>query len=130
MQWLLVALGGAVGTVFRFALAKAAAEVSVTRVGWFPWGTFTANLCGSFLLGLIFVAGEGKTILGVDARVVLGTGVMGGFTTYSTFNLETLRTFEQGQLGRGLAYIAATLVCCLLGGLGGLALGRFLAPAR
>jgi len=89
-----------------------------------PWGTLTANLLGSMLLGFIASRATGRTFMGADLQSVLGVGVMGGFTTYSSFNLETIRLFEEFGLGRAALYVGLTLACCLLGGLAGLALGR------
>lgn len=122
MNWLLVAAGGAVGTLCRYGLARLGMRLA--GESWFPWGTFAANVLGSFLLGVVFVAAEGRSVLGVDARLVLGTGVMGGFTTYSSFNLEALKLLTESGLGKGGAYLAGTLVCCLGAGAVGLAAGR------
>ncbi len=124
MTWLWIAIGGALGTLLRFALARA----GVGHPAWhgLPVATLAANLLGSTLLGVIYVAGEGRTIFGEDVRLVLGTGVMGGLTTYSTFNLEALRLAEEGELGRALGYVALTLVACAAGGYAGLAIGRAL----
>jgi len=127
VRLLLIALGGALGTSLRYGVGKLSAE-QAAGAGWFPSGTFAVNLLGSLLLGLLFVLGEGRSLLGVDLRLVLGTGLMGGFTTYSSFNLETLRLLEAGQTGRALLYVAITLGSCLVGGALGLALGRQLQP--
>ena len=118
MHWLLIAAGGALGTLMRYAIA----ELSGERLShaWFPTPTFLANAAGSFLLIWIMVHLEGRELLGVDLRLVLGTGVMGGFTTFSTFNYETLRLLEDGHYARVVVYIAATLATCLL--FGGVAL--------
>jgi fluoride exporter len=123
MAWIAVAVGGALGSMLRYALGLLAATVG--GPDW-PFGTFGANVLGSFGLGLLFVLGEDHTLLGVDSRLLLGTGAMGGFTTYSTFNLEILRYAQEGMALRALAYGAATVLVCLLAGLGGLALGRAL----
>ncbi|MAQ19834.1 MAG: fluoride efflux transporter CrcB [Sandaracinus sp.] len=126
MQWLLIALGGAAGTLLRYGLAVGTEKwVSGERLP-FPVATFAANVLGSFLLGAILVWGEGRTIAGVDARLVLGTGAMGGFTTYSSFDIETLKLFEAGHTGRALLYVGATVLVCLLSGWAGLRLGRAL----
>lgn len=123
MTWLWVALGGAAGSALRYGTDRLV--VGVGGPSW-PFGTFTVNVLGSLLLGLLFVAGEGRTMLGVDLRVVLGTGAMGGFTTYSTFNLETLRMLSAGQYGKALGYVGLTLGLCLAAGALGIYLGRAL----
>lgn len=120
---LLVALGGAVGTSLRYGVGLGVARWLGTA---FPFGTLVANVLGSFLLGLLMEAAPERPIFGVEARLVLGTGMMGGFTTYSSFNLETLRLAEQGEWGRCGLYLGATLVVCLLAGLGGIWLARSL----
>ena len=121
MAWLLVPLGGAIGTAMRYALALLGQRL--WGDAWFPGGTFAANVLGSFLLGVVFVWGEGRTLAQVDARLVLGTGVMGGFTTYSSFNLELVKLLGEAPLRAG-AYLVATVGACLLAGLAGVALAR------
>jgi CrcB protein len=120
---LLIALGGALGTLLRWGTGLA-----IARESWpdFPWGTFTVNVVGSFALGLVAEALGERRMLGTEVRLFLGTGVLGGFTTYSSFNLETLRMLERGDHGKAALYVAATVVVCLLAGAGGLALGRAL----
>ena len=117
----LVALGGALGTALRYGLG-----LGLTR--WLgpglPVGTLVANVLGSFLLGLVMEAAGERQIVGAPAKLVLGTGVLGGFTTYSSFNLETLRLAEQGAYGRAGLYLALTVAVCLAAGLGGVALAR------
>jgi len=118
---LLIALGGAVGTSLRYGIG-----VGMTR--WlgssFPFGTLAANIAGSFLLGVVMETVGDRQVVGVPWRLVLGTGVMGGFTTYSSFNLETLRLAEQGAWGRAGLYLGLTVLACLLAGLGGIFLAR------
>lgn len=122
---LLIAVGGAIGTALRYGLAEG-------MVRWlgrgFPYGTLAANVIGSFLLGVVMESVGEREVLGVPLRLVLGTGVMGGFTTYSSFNLETIRLAEQGAWGRAGLYLAATLVVCVLAGLAGVALARSIRP--
>jgi len=121
VAYLLVALGGALGATMRYGINIWSG--SAFGPGW-PWGTLIANAVGSFALGVVMELGTGRTIYGVDARVPLGVGVLGGFTTYSSFNLEVLRYWEQGQLGRAGGYAIGMFALCLVCGLAGLALAR------
>lgn len=120
---LLIALGGAVGTSLRYGIA-------VGMLKWlgsaFPFGTLMANVLGSFLLGVVMESVGDRELAGVRLDLILGTGVMGGFTTYSSFNLETIRLAEQGAWGRAGLYVGVTLIVCLLAGVGGVALARSL----
>jgi fluoride exporter len=125
-RFLWICLGGALGTGARYLLS-----------GWllravgpaFPVGTLAVNVVGSFLLGFLMQVATTTELLGPTLRLTLTTGVMGGFTTYSTFNYETLRYFEDGAVGMGALNIAATLGGCLFAGLLGLAAGRAFAGA-
>ena len=120
---LFVFIGGGFGSLLRFALALADRAWLGTA---FPAGTLAANLLGSFLLG--FLARYSLNLHGVSTEVRLGltTGLCGGFTTYSTFNLETLHLFEQGRVSLAALYVVATLALCIGGGLAGFALARAL----
>ena len=113
MTWLLVVLGGMVGAPLRYLL-----DLRLTaRLGpGFPIGTLAANVGGCLLLGL--VAGTG---LASDspAYVLLGTGVAGAMSTYSTFAFETVRLAEEGMAGRAVAYPLVSVVV----GLGALLVG-------
>ncbi len=120
MSFLFVALGGALGSVARHLVSLAYARVAPAAwmAAW-PLGTFTVNALGSFALGWLSHWATGRTILGADARLFLGTGLLGGFTTYSSFNQETLRMMHSGEALRAALYVAAmTLVCILAGALG------------
>ena len=110
---LLVCLGGAIGTGARYLVATTAPRFFGSS---FPFGTLAVNLLGSFCLGAIMHVGLTTTLLSPTMRIVLSTGVMGGFTTYSTFNYETLEFLREGALGLAGLNVAATLVLCLLGG--------------
>lgn len=120
MTVFLVALGGALGTVLRYAANVACTE----RFGPdFPYATLAVNMIGSGLLGFFSQILASRAIAGVPLALVVGTGVLGGFTTYSSFNLETLRMLQHGQIGRALFYASLTFVTCLSFGALGLALG-------
>lgn len=116
MTVLFVALGGALGTVLRYAVNVFCAE----RFGLgFPYATLAVNTFGSCALGFLSQILAEKALVGVPLALVVGTGVLGGFTTYSSFNLETMRMLQAGQVGRALAYASLTFVTCLgLGALG------------
>ncbi len=120
---LLIALGGAFGTALRYGVG-----LGMTR--WigaaFPWGTLVANVLGSFCLGVVMEAAGQRELLGVSLKLIVGTGMMGGFTTYSSFNLETIRLAEQGAWGRAGAYLGVTVVTCFVAGFSGVALARTL----
>ena len=116
-----IALGGAVGTLMRYGLTIGLARSLGTAL---PYGTLAANVVGSFLLGVVAQAFAGASAGDTDFRLILGIGVMGGFTTYSSFNLEPLRMLEQGDVAKALGYMLGMAVVCLLAGLAGLALGR------
>jgi fluoride exporter len=114
MTYLWVALGGALGSVARYACSTGAAR-------WlgagFPYGTLFVNLAGSFAIGVLaaLVAPDGRPLLGTDARAFLLVGVLGGFTTFSSFSLETLELARGGALGAAVANVALSLVLCLFG---------------
>jgi CrcB protein len=122
-RFLLVCLGGAVGSGARYLIALTAPRVLGTA---FPWATLIVNVAGSFLLGAIMHLGLTTTALSPTLRLVLTTGVMGGFTTYSTFNYETMELMRGGTYGMAGLNVAATLLLCLLGGALGVAAARWL----
>jgi CrcB protein len=117
----LVCLGGAIGTGARYLIATMAPRLFGTS---FPYGTLAVNLIGSFCLGAIMHVGLTTTVISPTMRVVLATGVMGGFTTYSTFNYETLELLREGAVGLAGLNVATTVVLCLLGGAMGASLAR------
>jgi len=115
---LLIALGGAVGAVGRH-LANVLA-VRIVGAG-FPWGTLAVNVVGSFLLGWL-LAGEPRATS--DLRLLVGTGALGAFTTWSAFSVETVRLAQQVGPAAALANVAAQLALGLLAAALGLAVGR------
>lgn len=117
-----VALGGAAGSCLRYWVSLVLGPLTVGQ--GFPWATLTANVLGSLGLGLVFVLGEDRTLLGADVRLLLGTGVMGGFTTYSAFNLESIGLMQSGAWGRAVLYMGGTVLVCLLAGAVGIIVGR------
>jgi CrcB protein len=120
---LLVALGGAVGSVARYLLA-----------GWFqamigsrlPAGTLLVNLIGSFVLGLVMALSLDRGAINPEVRILLGAGFCGGFTTMSAFGYETVALVQYGSITTAFAYIAWTLVTCIGAAWAGLVVGRIL----
>ena len=114
MTYLWVALGGALGSVARYACTGAALR-------WlgagFPYGTLFVNVSGSFAIGMLaaLVASDGRPLLSPDARAFVLVGVLGGFTTFSSFSLETLNLVRSGALGAASANVALSVVLCLCG---------------
>lgn len=117
LRLVLVALGGAVGTAARYGLALALAQRSPSVA------IVAVNVLGSFMLGALAQASRALS-LGETTYVVLGVGVLGGFTTYSSFNQDTLRLLHDGALGKAMAYAGVTLFGCLLASEGGAAFAR------
>jgi CrcB protein len=116
LGWVSIASGGAIGSVSRYAVDVWIGEPAG---GTWPWATFTVNLLGCLLIGLLLgrIAADGRW---QAWRPFLGIGVLGGFTTYSAFAVETVDLVGEGAWWLGLAYVAASLV----GGLAAVAAGE------
>ncbi|HEX9051421.1 MAG TPA: CrcB family protein [Anaeromyxobacter sp.] len=116
---LLVCAGGAIGAGARYLVSSwAALQLGAD----FPRGTLIVNVTGSFVLAFIVSLRPG--IVSPDLRLFLGAGIMGGYTTYSSFNTETLALLEGGSPGLAAANLALTVAGCLAAGLAGFAAGR------
>lgn len=116
---LLVGLGAALGGILRYF-----AGVYLSRADW-PWGTIFVNLVGSFLVAVIMFSAMSRGLFGPDARVFLVTGVLGGFTTMSSFAYETAAFVDDGEMLRAFAYASLTFV----GSLAMVFAGRFVVQA-
>ena len=119
---ILVGLAAALGAVSRYVVDQAVANKWESA---FPWGTWVINVTGSFILGLLtgFALHHG---LSAHVVSVLGTGVCGGYTTFSTFNFETVRLAEGGSLVGAVGNIAGSIVAGLLAAAAGLGLALVL----
>ncbi len=122
-RFLWVCLGGAAGTGARYLIAG---WVLTLLGASFPWGTLAVNVFGSFLIGGIMHVGLTTQVLSPAARLALTTGVMGGFTTYSAFNYESLKYFQDGAWLLGFVNIFAMVAACLAAGAAGLSAARLL----
>jgi CrcB protein len=104
-----VAAGGALGAAARYGLSAAWPH----RPGTFPWATFVTNVSGCLLIGVLMVLMTEVWAAHRLLRPFLGTGVLGGYTTFSTYSVDTQRLVVAGATGTGLVYLAATLVGAL-----------------
>jgi CrcB protein len=107
-----VALGGALGSVARFWVAEAV----VLRYGaGFPWGTILVNVTGSFIIGFFgtWTGPEGRLAVDPDARIFVMVGICGGYTTFSSFSLQTLELARAGEWLPAGANILYSVVICL-----------------
>ena len=119
MMWLAIALGGAVGSVLRYAVALVMQNVSVD----FPYGTLTINVTGSLVLGFLtrFLL---PTTVSPELRAALTIGVCGGYTTFSTFSYEAAALMEGGHVGRAAIYAVLSAVLSVGAMFAGFALAR------
>lgn len=124
MTWLWIALGSAIGGAGRYWASGLVAE----RVGAvFPWGTITVNVVGSFIIGFVatLTGPDGRLLVHPDARQFVMLGVCGGFTTFSSFSLQTLTLLRDGEWLLAAANIALSVAACLIA----VVLGHFAAAA-
>ena len=106
-QLLMVALGGGIGAALRYMTSE-----WISNDG-FPWATLCVNLVGSFLMGALAI-GLVESVISKDLALLLGTGLLGGFTTMSAFSVETIRMLEQQEIGLAAGYVGATMMLCPL----------------
>ena len=121
MKWLLVFVGGGIGAMLRVA---AALWVEQRVAPPFPWGTLVVNLSGCFAIGLIATLADERSLVSPPARLFLVAGVLGGYTTFSTFGLETWRLLAEGHAPGALAYMGASLAGGLVAVVAGVLIGR------
>ncbi len=112
MSLLAVAAGGAIGSLCRYGVGNLVS---------FPFGTISVNIVGSFLIGVLFT-----TVQDNQTRLLLITGVLGGFTTFSTFSLEALILWQQGQTLYAVLYVLASVCVSIAAVFSGYYLGKFL----
>lgn len=118
---LLVAAGGAVGASLRHLSGIAAIRLLGTD---FPWGTAFVNVIGSFLMGLFVEALARRFGVTSEVRLFVATGLLGGFTTFSSFSLDVAVLFERGATGLAFLYVAGSVLLGIAGLFAGMALGR------
>jgi CrcB protein len=111
-SYLWVALGGALGSMARFWLSTVMAALTGPR---FPWGTLLINVVGSFVIGWFgaLTMADGRLAVPGDIRLFVLVGICGGFTTFSSFSLQTLELLNGGEVLPAAFYVVASVVLCL-----------------
>jgi CrcB protein len=124
---LLIAVGGAIGTMARYL-------TSLVAVRWFgsefPYGTLIVNLSGAFVIGLVQELGTESAMVSDNTRLFLTTGIMGGLTTYSAFSYETVRLMEANAWASAWINVVVTTAMCLGLCFLGIAVGRLVLSMR
>jgi len=110
--YIAIAIGGTLGCFARYAMTGL---IEFLFGRGFPFATLSINILGSFLMGFLFVATLERLTISPHVRIGVLTGFLGGFTTFSTFAMETLLLAERGEVGKGLLYVALSLMLGLLG---------------
>ncbi len=118
---MLLFVGGGIGTIFRYQLSGLVQDQLGSA---FPWGTFVVNVTGCLAIGLFATLADERGMLGSPARLFLMVGVTGGYTTFSTFGLETWRLLQAGEFAPAFANAAGSVVVGLIGLFIGVFLGR------
>jgi len=108
---LYVGAGGALGAMARFLMAG---WVQRAAGGAFPWGTLSVNVAGAFAMGVVVALAMKAASFPADLRVFLTSGVLGGFTTFSAFSVETALMIEKGDFLNATLYIAASVILTVL----------------
>ena len=117
MNYLVIVLGGALGSMLRFGLGSLI-DSNVQKTGYlFPWGTIVVNITGCFVIGFIYTisTGEGRLLLSPLTRNFITIGILGGYTTFSSFSLQTLTLAQSGQGWSAAANVLLSVVLCLVG---------------
>ena len=120
-QLIFIAAGGAIGAVFRFLVSNAI-HGFMSRA--FAYGTLTVNVLGSFVMGLSYVMLIERLRISPEWRALIIVGLLGAFTTFSTFSMETLVLIENSEISKALLNVFLSVLLCIMGSWIGLILGR------
>ncbi|HTC49033.1 MAG TPA: fluoride efflux transporter CrcB [Candidatus Aquilonibacter sp.] len=112
MKYLMVAIGGALGSVLRFWLGSYIGGRLGSR---FPYGTFAVNMTGSFLIGMVLTVLAEKTQWSMNWRYLIAIGFIGGYTTFSAFEYETFRLFQDGEMRSAMLNVTLSVVIGFVG---------------
>ena len=129
LTYLYIAIGGAIGTVGRYALSSSVAR---TTQEVFPWGTLVVNISGCFVIGLfaMLTGPDGRIMVAPDFRQFFMVGICGGYTTFSSFSLQTLALARDGDMTRAAANVLGSMLFCLVGVYLGSVLGAAINQAK
>lgn len=119
----LVFIGGGIGAVFRYLLSGWVYKIIGTD---FPYGTLAVNVIGCFVIGLFLTMAEDKFLISPSFRIFFAIGILGGFTTFSTFSFETIELLKDGAFAIGLLNITASIVIGLTATWVGTIVGRII----
>ena len=111
MNWLAVAIGGALGSVARYALSSWIFDITSHK---FPYATLIVNVAGSFVMGILFVVVVERAALPAEMRSLLMIGFIGAFTTLSAFSLDALGLWQNGHVLMSVIYMITTVILCLV----------------
>lgn len=111
MNFILVALGGAIGSMLRYGVGLLCLRGAATTS--FPWATLSVNLLGGLLIGIMTGLLATLSVSSQETRLLMVVGVLGGFTTFSAFSLDAVLLFEKGQTATALLYILASVIGAL-----------------
>lgn len=106
-----VILGGALGSVLRFLLSRSVNEILPKN---YPWGIWVVNLLGCLLIGVVAALFMHKFVTSVFSRTFVMVGVLGGFTTFSSFSLDTFSLFQEGEVAKALIYASSTVFISII----------------
>ena len=120
-QTLSIAAGGAIGALLRFWVSTGVYQVLGRG---FPYGTLAVNVIGSLIMGLLYVLMLERMTVGPELRGALLVGLLGAFTTFSTFSIETLNLVEQADYLKALLNVLVSVLACLVAAWVGVTLGR------
>ncbi|MBI4665630.1 MAG: fluoride efflux transporter CrcB [Nitrospinae bacterium] len=120
-QYMAVALGGAIGSSLRYFVSGAVYEKFGAA---FPYGTLAVNIIGCFFIGLLMEMAEARFTMPPQIKLLLTVGVLGGFTTFSTFSFETLALMRDGMAMKAAVNIIGTVAICLTASWAGMVAGR------
>ena len=118
LNYLFIGIGGALGSMLRFGVGSLIDGALSKGTGpIFPWGTIIVNITGCFIIGFVFTisTAEGRLLISPLTRNFITIGILGGYTTFSSFSWQTLVLFQSGQRWEALANVLISVVLCLVG---------------